>query len=67
MRREMDRRGWTPAMIEELGKIGPKLAWAVCRAGTKCVTLEGGGGGSDRLSSDGTGAGKIDDIVSDMR
>jgi len=43
MRREMDWRGWTPAMIEELGKIGPKFAWAVCRAGTKCATLEGRG------------------------
>ena len=29
MRREMDWRGWSPAMIEELGRIGHKFAWAV--------------------------------------
>lgn len=43
MRRQMDWRGWTPANMEELVNIGNEFAWAVCRAGTQCATLEGHG------------------------
>jgi len=34
MRRMLDWRGWTPDIMDELGRVGARFSWAVCYAGT---------------------------------
>lgn len=38
MRKMLDWRGWTPEIMDTLGKVSTRFTWAICQAGTHNTT-----------------------------